>query len=120
MPRSFFSYSLLFFITLVINGCFSISHQEQLLSSSGTIRTDDPLCTEHKTAPEMGAALNETGFTLVSWNIFKENKEGWKQDLLNLSNESDLILLQEAHLTQALSQLLRSTGQDWEMISAFR
>ena len=120
MPRSFFSYSLLFVITLVINGCFSISHQEQLLSSSGLIRTDDPLCTKQNNTPEIDAALDEAGFTLVSWNIFKENKNGWRQDLLALSNESDLILLQEAHLTQALSQFLETTGQNWEMISAFR
>ena len=120
MPRSFFSYSLLFVITLVFNGCFSISHQKQLLSSSGSIRTDDRLCTEQNNTPEIDAALDEAGFTLVSWNIFKENKNGWRQDLLALSNESDLILLQEAHLTQALIQLLERTGQDWEMISAFR
>ncbi|OQK16353.1 hypothetical protein AU255_00095 [Methyloprofundus sedimenti] len=97
-----------------------MSDEEQLLSSSGEIRANDPYCSAAKTEPNPAEMLNATEFTLVSWNIYKENKEGWKKDLLTLSNASDLILLQEAYLTQTLNQFLVTSGQKWDMISAFR
>ena len=120
MLKFFFRFNFLIFTLLITSGCFSISDQEQLLSNSEKITTGDPHCFEDITWTISGKTLNETGFTLVSWNIFKGNKKGWMQDLLLLSHSSDLILLQEAYLTQTLSQFLETTGHDWEMISAFR
>lgn len=119
MHRSLFPFSILLLVILVTSGCFSVSDQEQLLSSSGEIRTDDPQCPAETSVATFPATLDETGFTLVSWNIYKENKQGWQKDLLLLSDSSDLILLQEAYLTQDLSQFLATTGQHWDMISAF-
>ena len=120
MLRIFLPFNLLILVILVTSGCFSVSDQEQLLSSSGEIRTDDPYCSEESTLATIEATLNNTGFTLVSWNIYKQNIDGWQTDLLTLSNASELILLQEAYLTPALIQFLATTGQDWDMISAFR
>jgi len=116
----FFRFKLLIFTLLITSGCFSISDQEQLLSNYEKIPTDHSQCFEDITWSLNGKKLDETGFTLVSWNIYKGNKEGWEQDLLLLSKESDLILLQEAYLTQSLSQFLETTGYGWDMISAFR
>ena len=120
MLNIFFRFNVLIFTILITSGCFSISKQEQLLSNSEKIPTSHPHCFVDITWSNSGKTLNETGFTLVSWNIFKGNKKGWMQDLLLLSNESDLILLQEAYLTQELSQFLETNGHEWEMISAFR
>ena len=120
MLRILSPFNLLILVILVTSGCFSVSDQEQLLSSSREIRTDDPYCSGETTLATIEATLHETGFTLVSWNIYKENIDGWKKDLLALSNTSDLILLQEAYLTQALKQFLETNEQDWDMISAFR
>ena len=120
MLKILFRFNLLIFTLLITSGCFSISDQKQLLSNTEKTRTGHPHCFEDITESMSEKTLDETGFTLVSWNIYKGNKEGWEQDLLLLSKESDLILLQEAYLTQSLSQFLETTGHDWEMISAFR
>ena len=120
MLRNFIPFNLLILIIFATSGCFSVSDEEQLLSSSGKIRTNDPYCSVAKTVPNSSETLNAKGFTLVSWNIYKENKAGWKKDLMTLSNASDLILLQEAYLTKTLNQFIATTGQNWNMISAFR
>ena len=120
MLRILFKPSLLLLILLLTSGFFSISDQEQLLSNSGKIRTNDPPCPQELVLETSEEALHETGFTLISWNIYKQNKAGWMQELLNLSNSSDLILLQEAYLTDELNQFLETNEQDWDMISAFR
>jgi len=84
------------------------------------MQVDSSHCTKDITEPVIGKTLDETEFTLASWNIYKGNKEGWMEDLLLLSDSSDLILLQEAYLTQELRQFLITTRHDWNMISAFR
>lgn len=120
MLNTIYRFKLLIFTILITSSCFTVSEQEQLLSNTEKIRTGHPHCFEDITGSRSGKALDEAGFTLVSWNIYKGNKEGWVQDLLLLSDSSDLILLQEAYLTQALSQFLETSGHDWDMISAFR
>ena len=120
MNRFFIHLSLLLIVTLTHSGCVSVSTKEQILSSSGEIRTDDPDCLEQMATRGTGTELNIEGFTLVSWNIFKENKQGWKEDLQMLSRKTDLILLQEAFLTQEFAQLLAAENKKWEMISAFQ
>jgi len=119
MLRKLLHFNLIALLILLTSGCFSVSDQEQLLSSSGEIRTDNPYCPDSTVSTETTATIDAQGFTLVSWNIYKENKTDWQQDLLALSNSSDLILLQEAYLTDALNQLLKTSGQHWDMISAF-
>lgn len=106
--------------TLSTTSCFSVSKRDQILSSSGEIRHDDPQCTKQKVASQSQKTLDEEGFTLTSWNIYKQNNAGWRRDLKALSGKSDLVLLQEAYLTQELTQLLGITQEEWEMISAFR
>lgn len=120
MFRKLLKFNLIVLIILLTSGCFSVSDHEQLLSSTREIQTDNPDCPGTTVINNAGSVLDKQGFTLVSWNIYKENKAGWQQDLLALSNSSDFILLQEAYLTDALSQLLKKSGQQWDMISAFQ
>ncbi len=122
MTKTRFTLSLIALVAaaLSITSCFSVSKRDQILSSSGEIRHDDPQCAEQKVNTGVRKALNEEGFTLTRWNIYKQNNDGWHRDLKTLSDKSDLVLLQEAYLTQELTQLLGITQEEWEMISAFR
>lgn len=115
-----FSFLALLCLALATTSCFTVSQRDQIISSTGEIRHDDPQCVEHQVETELQKALNEEGFTLTSWNIFKQNNKGWRKDLKALTAKSDLVLLQEAYLTQELTQLLGITQDEWEMISAFR
>jgi len=118
MFKFFYRFILLPSVLLVTSQCFSVSDQNQLLSNSG--KTLASQCIEEPTHTATTKALNKKGFTLVSWNIYKGNKKGWIQDLLLLSHQSDLILLQEAYLTEELNQFLITSELKWDMISAFR
>jgi endonuclease/exonuclease/phosphatase (EEP) superfamily protein YafD len=68
------------------------------------------------TAP--APALNADGFSLVSWNIFKGNKEGWAEDFQKLSRNADILSLQEAYLTDRLKNMLEQGRYQWDMTAA--
>lgn len=120
MPKISLKLSLILLLTFLTSSCLSVSDQDLLLSSSREIRTGNTSCTEQIIISGLEKTLNNTEFTLVSWNIYKQNKEGWDQDLLSLSKTSDLILLQEAYLTQGLKEFLQTNNHYWDMVSAFR
>lgn len=48
--------------------------------------------------------LLPTPFTLLNWNIYKQQKQQWKNSLQELVNSADLITLQEAKLSDELIQ----------------
>ena len=77
-------------------------------------QTAENLCMpELETSPPVftfpgGEGLSASGFSLLSWNIQKENRSGWKTDFVRLSLEADILIIQEAYLTEELRQLLNS------------
>ena len=73
------------------------------------------------TPPRTGqpTALNAGGFRLLSWNIHKGRKGGWADDFRQFSRDSDVMILQEAYLTDSLKQMLHQAGYLWDMTAAF-
>lgn len=69
-----------------------------------------------KTAPQTNRSQSLDGedIQLVSWNIYKGNKPGWKKDLYRLSNNQSVFVLQEAPLL-LIEQTLKSDPdtKDW-------
>jgi endonuclease/exonuclease/phosphatase (EEP) superfamily protein YafD len=89
------------------------------------LRTAENLCTpELETSPPVftstgNEGLSTSGFSLVSWNIQKENRSGWKTDFERLSLKADILIIQEAFLTEELRQLLNSRPFYWHLVTAF-
>ncbi|PMN67196.1 endonuclease/exonuclease/phosphatase family protein [Enterovibrio norvegicus] len=54
---------------------------------------------------------------LAVWNIYKQQLEGWEDELLALSKASSLILLQEAQLSQDLQRYI--SAHRWHSNQAF-
>lgn len=54
---------------------------------------------------------------LVSWNIYKLNKQGWKKELAELSSSNDLLLLQEAISSKELYQEFKN--KNWNIDQAY-
>ncbi len=69
--------------------------------------------------PPKSKGLNASGFNLLSWNIQKENREGWKRDLVHLSQNADILIIQEAFLTEELRRLLNRRPYYWHLVNAF-
>ena len=65
------------------------------------------------------AALDASGFSVTTWNIYKGRLSGWNQDLDNFHQQSDLLLLQEAHLVPEFRDWLELRSTDWAMAHAF-
>ena len=56
---------------------------------------------------------------VLSWNLHKSDDPGWDADLARFAADSDLLLIQEAALTDALQRLLAAAGYDGLLASAF-
>lgn len=107
--------------------CAFIPEQEQLVS----LRTDTQLTRSNGSCTEQSALLNslkETpqpelspeSISIFDWNIYKGQRENWDVDLLLLSYGKDIILLQEAALTEELQDVLEQKDMSWNLNSAFK
>lgn len=70
-------------------------------------------------APAPTKGLDASGFSLVSWNIQKENRSGWEGDLGRLSQNADILIIQEAYLTEKLKRVLNRRPYYWYLVAAF-
>jgi endonuclease/exonuclease/phosphatase (EEP) superfamily protein YafD len=66
------------------------------------------------------SGLSVDSISLMDWNIYKGQEDGWENDLLRYSKGSDLILLQEALTDPQLVQFFEVNGYSWNFNSAFR
>jgi endonuclease/exonuclease/phosphatase (EEP) superfamily protein YafD len=67
-----------------------------------------------------GQVLDAGGFSLVNWNMLKGRRSGWENDFQRLIQEGDVVLLQEARLTEPLVEALRRAQLNWSLATAFR
>ena len=64
--------------------------------------------------------MNPDGFNLMSWNILKGWRQGWRKDFIRLNRGSDVILLQEAYLSDELRNTLSSAKSNWNLATSVR
>ena len=64
-------------------------------------------------------ALNSNGFSMLSWNIKKGMRAGWEKDFRRLSYNKDLLIIQEAYLTDQMRELLHNGHFKWDLSVAF-
>jgi endonuclease/exonuclease/phosphatase (EEP) superfamily protein YafD len=70
-------------------------------------------------APAGSKGFNASSFSLLSWNIQKENGGGWESDFVHLSQNADILIIQEAFLTEELRRLLNLRPYYWHLVTAF-
>ena len=118
---------LIFVLSLSAISCVIVPDTLTLESRSGKLDSlpADYLCnlevehSPHTTAPAGSKGLNASGFSLLNWNIQKENRAGWKNDFVRLSQNADIIIIQEAFLTEKLRRLLNHRSYYWHLVTAF-
>ncbi|WP_299021708.1 endonuclease/exonuclease/phosphatase family protein [uncultured Photobacterium sp.] len=59
-------------------------------------------------------------FTVSVWNIYKQQRENWRTALDNFSQDSELVLLQEASLNPGLRDYLDDSSWKVRMANAFK
>lgn len=105
---------LLLFASL-LPGCVSVPEQVQLLHNG----RPGVACAAEALPPARSAALDGNGFSVTSWNLYKGRLAGWQEDLDALQAQSDVLLLQEAHLIPELVAWLGERELDWTMANAY-
>jgi endonuclease/exonuclease/phosphatase (EEP) superfamily protein YafD len=104
-------------VALILGGCIAASGKPQLVGSHGHA-LDAAGCAANPDATT-SIALAREGFSLASWNIYKQQRAGWAGDLDQLSRQSDILVLQEASLRPELRGWLGDRELAWDMTPAF-
>ncbi|WP_435236775.1 endonuclease/exonuclease/phosphatase family protein [Psychromonas sp. PT13] len=72
----------------------------------------------------MGCASTQafgSTINILMWNIFKCKRQGWQDDFINLMNNKDLVLLQEAIRNTPFDDYFKNSIQyQWIMASSFK
>lgn len=84
---------------------------------AGVVRQDQPLETSAQMTQEYG--LDANGFRFTTWNIKKGKTVGWREDFERLCRYTDIIILQEAYLTDNLKDVLRQQQLQWDLSTAY-
>jgi endonuclease/exonuclease/phosphatase (EEP) superfamily protein YafD len=56
----------------------------------------------------------------MNWNMLKGRRQGWRKDFDRLSQGSDVVLLQEAYLSDELRNTLSSAKSNWNLATSVR
>ncbi len=72
-----------------------------------------------RAAPAAAAGVDPAAIRVATWNVHKEDDDGWQDDLARFAAGSDALLLQEVVLQPPLQAILRDAGLAWVMASAF-
>ncbi|OAN18756.1 hypothetical protein A3K86_07805 [Photobacterium jeanii] len=85
------------------------------------IRTTMPKYSYHCAEQAVAKPLDIDGQLKVTvWNIYKQQRENWQQALKSFSQQSQLVLLQEANLTLGLADYLKVSSWQVTMANAFK
>ncbi|QYJ99475.1 endonuclease/exonuclease/phosphatase family protein [Shewanella alkalitolerans] len=80
----------------------------------------EPVFVSQCVAVHTSQALDNDGQLRVGvWNIYKQQKRGWQQDLSKIAERSELMLLQEAKLNAGFNQYLNGSSLHLVMAKAF-
>ncbi|UCH80588.1 MAG: endonuclease/exonuclease/phosphatase family protein [Nitrospiraceae bacterium] len=126
MSKLSFHITLLFL--LLVSACVSIPAKHLTVSQRGSFSAVqeahdcDIYWYKHilRSNSAQKPELDSGGFSILTWNVFKGIKEGWKEDFENLIGSHDILSIQEARLTDDLRELLKKNHYNWDISIAFK
>ncbi len=116
----------LFFITLVVTLTstllgyqlvFNVPLQPQLLTVGDNVSGQPLVCYQDPNAKP----LDDDGeIRVLVWNIYKQNRANWSEALSEFSQGKQLLLMQEASLTDEFKLWIANNGWGGNQVSAFK
>jgi len=117
-------------ILATLAGCITVPEYSQIVSAgtNGDARTVANVCAvgakpavaqSKQLSLNSAQTLDPNEISVLNWNIYKGNRSQWRDDLLRLSNGQDIVLLQEAALSDMLRRALDLRGLKWYLNTAF-
>jgi endonuclease/exonuclease/phosphatase (EEP) superfamily protein YafD len=114
-------------LPVLLAGCISITVEPRALlqRDDGSIEVQSLAC--GRAAATMvrrsGVAsvngLDPAVIRILTWNIHKQEEDGWRHDLSTLIENNDILLLQEIVLDEPLQQVMAEAGLRWVVASSF-
>lgn len=119
--------AILLLPVLLVASCVSIPEKPYVVSGQGGHVTleREALCREGRSefpvlqGERHQEGIDPGGFTLFSWNVMKEGRDGWQEDFQRLAADADLLTLQEVSLTDKLREQLSDGRYYWDLTAAF-
>ncbi|HCH01727.1 MAG TPA: endonuclease/exonuclease/phosphatase family protein [Vibrio sp.] len=109
----------LFIIAIVgFYSIFTIPKQPQLISIDHHSSQSDWYC--HQTEQPTPAIDVNGKLNILVWNIYKQSDENWQAALESFSHDKQLILLQEASLTEQFTLWLNQQSWGASYVNAFK
>ncbi|MEC7939521.1 MAG: endonuclease/exonuclease/phosphatase family protein [Pseudomonadota bacterium] len=109
--------TLLITLTVVsFHFIFVIPNKPNLITSSPNTSNDIYSCYQNSESKALDVS---DGLSLTVWNIYKQNRSHWQTELNKLTAGSDLVLLQEASMTDGLRQWVTSGQWGSTRVNAF-
>jgi len=121
-------------LLLSLSGCFDIADTPKLNSSweiagatppdteqFGFVTDSTLTCPTFLTNSNSGNTQTQlpAEFSVVDWNIYKQQGDNWRSELTKLIENNDLVILQEAKLSFLLNQLMQQYQLSWTQVEAF-
>lgn len=112
-------------LTIFLNGCSRTPVAEQFVAAKGDLMFSitEGTCRvkafDFVSVPPSGG-LNPHNIGIFDWNTYKGQMSGWQDDLISLSGQSDLIILQEASRNEEMEEFLSLRRLYWSYNSAFK
>ncbi|SON50302.1 endonuclease/exonuclease/phosphatase family protein [Vibrio tapetis] len=104
-------------IPLAYHLIFSVPLKPQVISFEANQSLEEQVCYQGK--PDQ--FIDEQGMlSVLVWNIYKQNRDNWQQELERFSKHAQLILLQEASLDTGFIGWLKTKQWASNHVSAFR
>ncbi|MGF1754472.1 endonuclease/exonuclease/phosphatase family protein [Vibrio makurazakiensis] len=109
--------ALISIVTVVVyQSIFTIPVQPELVTGSPSVQQKQFTCFDN---PQPKPLNTVNGLSVLTWNIYKQNKTTWSAELTELSDETQLVLLQEASMTDELKKWISSNGWGSNQVNAF-
>mgnify|MGYP001820154183 FL=1 len=127
----------LLIMVAALNSCVSIPEENWIISHRTPHMTTMQVTDCAVVAPELASmmlpnlsqessahatlahGLNANGFSFTTWNMKKGKADGWDADFEMLCRNSDIIILQEAYLTDNLKEVLGQQKLQWDLSAAY-
>src|SRR5262249_28469526 len=109
----------------LLASCVSLTELPRALTMrDGEIRVQTLPCSGQTTSSAQGSdagmrALAPQSIRVLTWNIHKEDDEGWQRDIATCVRDNDIVLLQEVVLHEPLRSVIEGSGLQWVMASSF-
>ncbi len=116
-------FSLNTLAAILLAGCIHIPAQPQVSHSSPEVKQQPARCVPAVSLLEKGHisrhGLSPERISVLNWNMFKQSRENWSTDFDQLSQNQDLLILQEAYMNEELASVLSASPFSWTMTTTF-